>query len=328
MPRIVGKEIGPIGYGLMGLTWRPFPPPEEQAFKAMKASLAAGCNFWNAGEFYGTESYNSLHLLNKYFAKYPEDADKVVLSIKGVLHNMHPDGTPENVKRSVENCLKLLDGKKSIDIFEPARVDKNVPIETTLKALEEYVKAGKIGGISLSEVSAATIQRAVKVTKIVAVEVELSLWSLDILNNGVAKAAAEHNIPIVAYSPIGRGMLSGEIQKPEDIPEGDFRRMMPRFSKENFNHNLELVQQLQNIAKQKGCTPAQLAISWVRHLSKKDGNPEIIPIPGATTEERVVENGREVTLNSNDVTEIDSILKRFEVKGDRYGGAQKVHIEG
>ena len=106
--------------------------------------------------------------------------------------------SPENVKRSVENSLKILDGKKSIDIFEPARVDKNVPLEVTLKALEEYVKAGKIGGIALSEVGAATIQKAVKITKIVAIEVELSLWALDILNNGVAKAAAEHNIPIVA----------------------------------------------------------------------------------------------------------------------------------
>jgi len=244
------------------------------------------------------------------------------------LKNMHPDGSPENVKRSVENCLKLLDGKKSIDIFEPARVDKNVPIETTLKALEEYVKAGKIGGISLSEVSAATIQRAVKVTKIVAVEVELSLWSLDILNNGVAKAAAEHNIPIVAYSPIGRGMLTGEIRKPEDIPEGDFRRMLPRFSKENFDHNLELVSELYKIANQKGCTPAQLAISWVRHLSKKDGNPEIIPIPGAATEKRVLENGKVVALSNDDLKEIDAILEKFEVKGDRYGGPAKAHMEG
>lgn len=98
----------------------------------------------------------------------------------------------------MENCLKILGGKKSIDIFEPARVDKNVPLEVTLKALEEYVTAGKIGGIALSEVGAATIQKAIKITKIVAIEVELSLWSLDILNNGVAKAAAEHSIPIVA----------------------------------------------------------------------------------------------------------------------------------
>jgi len=312
----------------MGLTWRPTPTPDEQAFKAMKASLAAGCNFWNAGEFYGTESYNSLHLLNKYFTKYPEDADKVVLSIKGVLKDMHPDGSPENVKRSVENCLKILDGKKNIDIFEPARVDKNVPFEVTLKALEEYVKAGKIGGISLSEVGAATIQKAVKVTKIVAIEVELSLWSLDILNNGVAKAAAEHNIPIVAYSPIGRGMLTGEITKPEDIPEGDFRKMLPRFNKDNFNHNLELVSELHKIATQKGCTPAQLAINWVKQLSKKDGNPEIIPIPGATKEDRVLENAKEIAFSGDELAEIDSILKRFEVKGDRYGGPAKAHMEG
>jgi len=103
------------------------------------------------------------------------------------------------VKRSIENSLKILDGKKSIDIFEPARIDKNVPLDVTLKALEDYVKAGKIGGIALSEVGAATIHKAVKITKIVAIEVELSLWSLDILSNGVAKAAAEHGIPIVAY---------------------------------------------------------------------------------------------------------------------------------
>jgi len=138
MPQLVGKDIGPIGFGLMGkwslisyckqrsltssgLTWRPTPASEEQAFAALRASLKAGANFWNAGEFYGTPEYNSLHLLNRYFTKYPEDADKVVLSIKGALKDFHPDGSPEGIKRSVENCLKLLDGKKSIDIFEPAR---------------------------------------------------------------------------------------------------------------------------------------------------------------------------------------------------------------
>lgn len=164
----------------------------------MKAALANGCNFWNGGEFYGPPEANSLVLLEKYFTKYPEDADKVVLSVKGGLKNMHPDGSPENVRRSVEQCLKDLNGKKSIDIFECARVDKDTPIETTLKTLDEFVKAGKIGGIALSEVGAATIQKAVKVTKIVAVEVELSLFSTDIFKNGVAAACAEHSIPIVA----------------------------------------------------------------------------------------------------------------------------------
>jgi pyridoxine 4-dehydrogenase len=123
-------------------------------------------------------------------------------------------------------------------------------------------------------------------------------------------------------------MLTGEITKPEDIPEGDFRRMLPRFNKENFDHNLELVSELYKIAKQKGCTPAQLAINWVKQLSKKDGNPEIIPIPGATKEERVLENAKDITFSDDDLVEIDSILKRFEVKGDRYGGPAKAHMEG
>ena len=180
------------------MTWRKQPPSEEQSFKALRASLEAGANFWNAGEFYGTPEFNSLTLLNKYFTMYPEDAEKVVLSIKGGLVNMKPNGTPEGVKTSIENCLRLLDGKKSIDIFECARVDKNTPIETTMKALEEFVKAGKIGGIALSEVSAESVKRAAKITKIVAVEVELSLWSTDILSNGVAAACAENNIPVVA----------------------------------------------------------------------------------------------------------------------------------
>lgn len=122
------------------------------------------------------------------------------MSIKGGLEpDLHPNGKPEFVKKSIDDSLAILEGTKSIDIFECARVDKNVPLETTLGALDEYVKAGKIGGVGLSEVSAQTIQRAVKVTKIAAVEVELSLWSLDIFNNGVAAACAEHGIPIVAY---------------------------------------------------------------------------------------------------------------------------------
>jgi len=116
--------------------------------------------------------------------------------------------------------------------------------------------------------------------------------------------------------------------KPEDIPEGDFRRTLPRFNKENFNHNLELVSELHKIANQKGCTPAQLAINWVKQLSKKDGNVEIIPIPGASKDERVLENAKEITFSGDELAEIDSILRRFEVKGDRYGGPAKAHMEG
>lgn len=165
----------------------------------MKASLAAGSTTWNAGDFYGTPEYNSLHIVNRYFTKYPEDASKVVLSIKSGLKNWQPDGSPENIKDSIDYCMSILDGKKSIDIYEMARVDKKTPIEITMKALNEHIKLGNIKGISLSEASGATIREAAKYAKIVAVEAELSLWSTDILTNGVASTCAELDIPIIAY---------------------------------------------------------------------------------------------------------------------------------
>lgn len=174
-------------------------PPEEQAFAAMRVALASGCNFWNGGEFYGTPESNSLTLLRKYYSLYPEDADRVVLNIKGAMRpGRIPDGSPEYLRESVENCLKMLGEKGRIDMFECARRDPKVPLEKTLGTLVELVDEGKIGGIALSEVSANTIREAVKITKIVAVEVELSLWSTEPLTNGIVEACAELDIPIIA----------------------------------------------------------------------------------------------------------------------------------
>jgi len=178
----------------------------------MRAALAANCNLWNAGEFYGTPEYNSLTLLNKYYAKYPQDAEKVVLNVKGGCRpNLESDGSPEFVKQSVTNCLQMLGEKGRIDMFECARRDPNVPLEQTLSALEELVNEGKIGGVALSEVSAATIREAAEITKIVAVEVELSLWSTEPLTNGIAKTCAELKIPIIAYVIPQTRVLSGYI---------------------------------------------------------------------------------------------------------------------
>ncbi|KAI9878761.1 MAG: Pyridoxine 4-dehydrogenase [Pleopsidium flavum] len=329
MPSLVGQQIGSTGYGLMGFTWRPKITPEPQAFKAMKAALNTGANFWNGGELYGTPEHNSLHLLNSYFTKYPEDAEKVVICIKGgITPAMRPDGGEQNVRRSVDNCLKLLGGKKTLDIFECARVDPNTPIETTIGVLATYVKEGKLKGISLSEVKAETIRRAHKVHPICAVEVEFSLWSTDILSNGVAATCAELNIPVVAYSPLGRGFLTGEIKSIDDLPEGDFRRSLPRFQPNVFPKNLELVTELEKLAKRKGCKPAQLGLAWVKSMSGKPGMPTIIPIPGAITEDRVVENSKDVDLTKADLEEIDVILSKTVVIGDRYGGAGKALMEG
>jgi len=295
----------------------------------MKAALNTGANFWNGGEFYGTPEHNSLHLLNHYFTKYPEDAEKVVISIKGGLgSNMWPDGSKENVHRSVDNCIKLLDGKKTLDIFECGRVDPKTPIETTMEALAACVKEGKIKGISLSEVRAETIRRAHKVHPICAVEVEFSLWATDILSNGVAATCAELGIPIVAYSPLGRGFLTGEIKSVDDLPKDDHRRMLPRFQPDVMPKNLKLVTELEKLAKKKGCKPGQLGMAWVKSFNGKPGMPTIIPIPGATTEGRVLENSKDVSLTKEDLEEIDGILSKTVVVGDRYPGVLNALCNG
>ncbi|KAK1982001.1 aldo/keto reductase [Colletotrichum cereale] len=320
MPQLNGQEVGQIGYGLMGLTWRPQPCSEEQAFESMRAALETGSNFWNGGEFYGTPEYNSSVLLERYFAKYPEDADKVVLSMKGGLSaDLHPDGSPEGVRRSLNNVIGQLKGRKKVDIFEYARRDKNTPLEVTFGVIQkEYIDTGKVGGICLSEVSAATIHEAVKHAKIVGVEVELSLFSTEILNNGVAAACAQYGIPIIAYSPIGRGMLTGQIKKLDDLPQNDLRRHLPRFQPGAFDINIKLAEQVEELARKKGVTPAQLAIGWTVALSRRPGMPGIIPIPGATTAERVYENAKLVELTDKEMAEIDATLAKFEVVGGRY----------
>ena len=320
MPEICGSEVGPIGYGLLGLTWRQGrEPPQEQSIAAMRAAIENGCTLWNGGEFYGPPNANSLILLRKYYEKYPEDADKVVLNIKGGCEkDLTPNGSPEFVRKSMENCLNTLGPKGKIDMFECARRDRNVPLKDTLGELAKLVNEGKIGGVALSEVNADTIREAASVTKIVAVEIELSLWSTEPLTNGVAAACAELQIPIIAYSPIGRGMLTGQIKSFDDIPDTDIRRRLPRFQPENFEVNIKLVKELEKLAKKKQCTPAQLALGWLRCLSHKDGMPEIFPIPGATTPERVKENATLVDLTEEEMKEIDEILSSFKVVGDRY----------
>ncbi|OIW35547.1 putative pyridoxal reductase [Coniochaeta ligniaria NRRL 30616] len=333
MPQINGQKVGPIGYGLMGLSWRPDPPTDDVAFACMRAALEAGANFWNGGEIYRTPSGdNSATLLSRYFAKYPEDADRVILSIKGAVGDpakgvMRPDGSPEEIGRSIETTLSQLGGtKKQIELFEAARIDRSKPLSVTLGAIKSYVDRGLVGGISLSEVSAATIHEAVKIAKVEAVEVELSMWSTDVLTNGVAAACAEHGIPLVAYSPLGRGMLAGRYKSPTDLPEGDFRRHMPRFHPDNFAVNLQLVSQVEALAARKGCTPAQLAIAWVRAVGSRPGMPVVIPLPGGSTPERVAENMKIVELTGAEWEEISETLKKFDVRGTRYPEGMPIEL--
>lgn len=199
--KISAKPVGPIGLGTMGFIRRDRQIPVEDAIATLKAALDAGANFWNAGTIYGTPEYNSLHLLKAYFTKYPEDADKVSISVKSCLDisTFIPSADAAGVRASIEKSLAILDGKCRIDVFQAARLDPNVPVEETIGAIAEYVKAGKIGGIGLSECSAASIRKAVAVHPIAAVEVELSLFATQIMSNGIAESCKEHEIPIVAY---------------------------------------------------------------------------------------------------------------------------------
>lgn len=286
----------------------------------MKAALNSGVSLWNGGELYGKPHANSLHLLNRYFTKYPKDADKVVISIKGSVSptKMGPDNSEKNIRRSIDECLKVLDGKKFLDLFEPARQDPNVPLSETMNAMAEYVKEGKLGGISLSEVTEDQIRNAAKFHKIAAVEVEMSLHSPDILYNGIAKTCAELDIPITAYSPIGRGLLTATISKPEDIDKSDIRHHLPRFQPGNMEKNAAMGQEVHKVAVAKGCTAAQVALAWVRSYSGKEGFGTIIPIPGSTTEERTIENATEVTLSDEELKEIEEIMKKMQVAGGRY----------
>jgi pyridoxine 4-dehydrogenase len=322
---VLGSSEGctPILTHLTGMTWAVGPTlPDEQAFKVLKAALAAGVNVWNGADFYGTPDNNSLHLLNRYFTAYPDDADKVVISIKsgvGDRKTFTPDASPEGMRKFVENANKILDGKKKIDLFGPGRVDPKVPVEETVKGLAELVQEGKIGGIQLTEVKAETIQRAAKVAKIDMLEAEVSLWSREIFQNGVAETCAELGIPVLAHTPLGAGMLAGKLKSLDDMEPNDYhRKMFPRFQPENFQRNLDLVFEVEKLARVKGCTAAQLALCWIKAQSKKPGMPVLIPVSGARSEDRVAENAEEISLTEVDLKEIKAIQDSFPIMGDRF----------
>ncbi|RFU80906.1 hypothetical protein TARUN_1301 [Trichoderma arundinaceum] len=321
MATVINKSVGPIGYGLMGFTWRPEPPPLEQALAALKAAVTNGMTLWNGGEFYGTPEYNSMTLLKHYFTRYPEDADKITLIIKGGMNltTHKPDGTPEGVRRSLDNIINQLGGTKKLDLFSYSRRDPNTPLSVTFETIQkEYIDTGKLGAIALSECSADTIHEAAKIAKIGTVEVELSMFTPDILTNGIAAACAQYGIPITAYSPIGRGILTGRFKDVSQVQGFGFISKFPRFEKAAFEHNLKLVNQVEELAKEKSCTAAQLAIGWVHSQSNRPGRPTIIPIPGATTAERVQENSKLIKLTEEEAKRIDSIVDSFETAGGRY----------
>jgi pyridoxine 4-dehydrogenase len=294
----------------------------EEAIKPLKAALENGANFWNAGTFYGPPHANSLHLLKYYFTKYPEDAPRVFLSLKGAydIRRQSPDCSPEGLRATVDEALKVLDGTKTIDLFECARIDPEVPVETTVKTLAELIREGKIGSYGLSEVSPATIRRAYAVHPPAAVEEELSLFTRHVLDkDGVADTCRELGIPLVAYSPMGSGWLTGQFKTLDDLPAGDYRHRFPRFQPGAFERNVKLAEVVETVAKRKGATAAQVAIAWVRRHG-------VLAIPGATKVSRVEENCKFVDLTDAEAAELQEAVDHTAVVGDRYPEAAKKHL--
>ncbi|EGG12566.1 uncharacterized protein MELLADRAFT_114786 [Melampsora larici-populina 98AG31] len=327
--------VGPIGYGLMNLTWTPEETPDAQAFKSIQTFLTSGNRFLNAGEFYGTgpdRTYSNLQLLSRFFDKFPEylKEGKCFLSVKGAAilkegRIIGVNGSEDHLRRSVKIINEKLGGKKKMDLFQMARVDKNIEIEKVMETLKTLKFEGCFSHIGLSEVSALTIERAHKVHPISAVEIEYSPWSLDIEKNGVLETCERLGIPIIAYSPLGRGMLTGTLRSPSDIPKGDIRHDLDRFKPENFAQNLKIVEKLKLISDSKPCTITQLCISWILNQSKL-----IIPIPGSRRPEGVQESieSIHVKLSGDELSMVRKVVDEAEIKGGRYNDHMQAGLEG
>lgn len=303
----------------MGFTWRGDETPDEIAFPTMKRAIEKGILVWNTSEFYGVKDpLANLKLIRRYFEKYPEDADKVCLMVKGGLGpNLVPNGSKEFVQKSIDTVLETLGGSVAVSIFQCARVDPNTPIEETVAAIKEYVDAGKIGALGLSEVGADTIEKVHSLSPVAAVEVEVSLWATDIFTNGVAAVCGKYKIPIAAYAPLGSGVLTGRFKGTQDVPEGDARKHMVKYQEENIKQNLVLVDRLKEVATKAGIPLPQMAIAWVKAQSNHDGHGTIVPIPGNTTVARLEENHSDLTLSEETLKEIAEVLKTTKIVGDR-----------
>ncbi|KIK69358.1 hypothetical protein GYMLUDRAFT_214481 [Collybiopsis luxurians FD-317 M1] len=325
----VNIPVGRVAHGLMGMTatWGN-GVSDEEAFEAIKAGVDAlppGTKmFLNSGEFYGANfGPGNLQLLRRFYEKYPEYADKTFLSVKGALqwrgHQPTPDCSIEGLRKSVDNIIKELGPIKKLDLFQPARIDRSLPIETIMDNLVTLLKEGKFSHIGLSECLASTLRKAHAVYPVTAAEIEVSPWEYEENQKAVIATATELNISVLAYSPLGRGFLTGQIKSLSDLPEGDPRTRFDKFKEANFNSNLALVDGLKAVANKKGIPAAQLCLAWVASLG-----PTVIPLPGSSKATRTLENleGGDVELTKEELAAVQQVLDANPVAGERYLGKQ------
>jgi len=310
-----GLEVSAEGLGCMGMTWAYGAGDERSGEATIHRALELGVTFLDTAEVYGP--YTNEELVGRAIAG-RRDEFQIATKFGFVINpespsDRAPDGSPENVRRACEGSLERL-GVEHIDLFYQHRVDPNVPIEETVGAMAELVQAGKVRYLGLSEASAATIRRAHATHPITAVQSEYSLWTRD-PEDEVLPTLRDLGIGLVAYSPLGRGFLTGQIRSLDDLPEDDWRRSNPRFQEDALRENLELADRVTELADRHGVTPAQLALAWV--LAKGD---DIVPIPGTKSPRRLEENAAalDVTLSEDEVTELDDAISPDAVRGSRY----------
>ena len=312
-----GPQVTALGFGAMGLSaFYGATEPDEQRFTVLDRAHELGQTFWDSADVY----MDNEDLIGKWFAKTGKRSE-IFLATK-FANRVKPDGTrevrsdPDYVKEACAKSLQRL-GVETIDLYYCHRVDRKTPIEKTVQAMKELKDEGKIKYLGLSEVSAETLRRAHAVHPIAAVQIEYSPFSLDIEDPQIAllKTCRELGVATVAYSPLGRGFVTGQYKSPDDFEEGDFRRNAPRFSRENFPKNLELVDKLAQVAQKKGCTTGQLTLAWLM----KQGE-DIIPIPGTKKIKYLEENlgALDVQLSDEEEREIRQAVEGAEVHGGRY----------